>query len=65
MTRFHSARQLASWAGMCPGNHESAGTHHGAPPAAAARGSGARSRGRRPHDPWDRLSAADERPAIP
>jgi transposase len=29
MTRFHSARQLASWAGMCPGNHESAGTHHG------------------------------------
>ena len=29
MTRFGSARQLASWAGMCPGNDESAGTHHG------------------------------------
>jgi transposase len=25
MTRFASDRHLASWAGMCPGNHESAG----------------------------------------
>jgi transposase len=25
MSRFKSAAQLASWAGMCPGNHESAG----------------------------------------
>ncbi|WP_351232098.1 transposase [Streptomyces sp. NPDC002133] len=25
--RFPSAAQLASWAGMCPGNHESAGKH--------------------------------------
>jgi len=25
MQRFPSARHLASWAGMCPGNHESAG----------------------------------------
>jgi transposase len=25
MDRFASAKQLASWAGMCPGNHESAG----------------------------------------
>jgi transposase len=25
MTRFPSSRHLASWAGMCPGNHESAG----------------------------------------
>jgi transposase len=25
MSRFASAAQLASWAGMCPGNHESAG----------------------------------------
>lgn len=25
MARFGSARQLASWAGLCPGNHESAG----------------------------------------
>jgi transposase len=29
MGRFGSSRQLASWAGMCPGNHESAGTHYG------------------------------------
>ena len=29
MTRFGSARQLASWAGMCPGNYESAGVQHG------------------------------------
>ena len=29
MTRFGSSRQLASWAGMCPGNHESAGVQHG------------------------------------
>jgi len=26
MTRFPSAAHLASWAGLCPGNHESAGT---------------------------------------
>lgn len=25
MTRFSSAAHLASWAGVCPGNHESAG----------------------------------------
>lgn len=25
MSRFPSAKHLASWAGMCPGNHESAG----------------------------------------
>jgi transposase len=25
MSRFHSAAHLSSWAGMCPGNHESAG----------------------------------------
>lgn len=28
MSRFPSARHLASWAGMCPGNHESAGKRH-------------------------------------
>jgi transposase len=27
MTRFPSARHLASWAGLCPGNNESAGKH--------------------------------------
>ena len=29
MARFGTARQLASWAGLCPGNHESAGRSHG------------------------------------
>jgi transposase len=28
MTRFPSSGHLASWAGMCPGNNESAGKHH-------------------------------------
>jgi transposase len=28
MSRFPTANHLASWAGMCPGNHESAGKHH-------------------------------------
>jgi len=28
MTRFPSAGHLASWAGMCPGHHESAGKQH-------------------------------------
>ncbi len=27
LSRFPSAAHLASWAGMCPGNHESAGKH--------------------------------------
>jgi transposase len=27
MSRFPTAGHLASWAGMCPGNNESAGTH--------------------------------------
>jgi transposase len=29
MTRFKTAAQLASWAGMCPGNRQSAGKSHG------------------------------------
>jgi transposase len=29
MPRFPSAAQLASWAGVCPGNHRSAGKHRG------------------------------------
>ena len=29
LTRFPSAKHLASWAGLCPGNHESAGTRRG------------------------------------
>lgn len=29
MTRFPTAGHLASWAGVCPGNHESAGKHYG------------------------------------
>jgi transposase len=28
MTRFATPADLASWAGMCPGNNESAGKHH-------------------------------------
>lgn len=28
MTRFPTPEDLASWAGMCPGNNESAGKHH-------------------------------------
>jgi transposase len=28
LTRFPSAKHLASWAGLCPGNHESAGKRH-------------------------------------
>lgn len=28
MSRFPTAGHLASWAGMCPGNNESAGKHH-------------------------------------
>ena len=29
LARFRTAGHLASWAGLCPGNNESAGKHHG------------------------------------
>ncbi len=29
LTRFPTHRHLTSWAGLCPGNNESAGKHHG------------------------------------
>ena len=45
MTRFPSARHLASWAGVCPGNHESAGK----------RGSGKTRRG----NPWLRRALVE------
>src|SRR5262249_1260157 len=32
MSRFPSAKHLASWAGVCPGNHESAGKRRGGQP---------------------------------
>ena len=32
MTRFGSSERLASWAGMCPGNHESAGKQRSGKP---------------------------------
>ena len=38
MARFASQRHLPSWAGVCPGNNESAGKH--------------RSRNTRSGDPW-------------
>ena len=30
MSQFHTYARLASWTGMCPGQHESAGSHVGA-----------------------------------
>ncbi len=51
MGRFPSAHHLASWAGMCPGNHERAGKRaerqnaHGQPLASRALGAGRSCRG--------------------
>lgn len=45
MSRFPSARHLASWAGLCPGNNESAGKH----------GSGKTRKG----DPWLRTALVE------
>ncbi|MGC2460056.1 MAG: IS110 family transposase [Steroidobacteraceae bacterium] len=38
MSRFPSAAHLSSWAGMCPGNHESAGKRRRARPVGAIAG---------------------------
>jgi transposase len=37
MGRFPSAKHLASWAGMCPGNHESAGKRNSGKPRKGSR----------------------------
>ena len=37
MTRFPTATHLASWAGMCPGNHESAGKRKSGKPTKGSR----------------------------
>jgi transposase len=39
MARFRTAGHLASWAGVCPGHHESAGKHSPAADATATDGS--------------------------
>ncbi len=39
MSRFESSRHLASWAGLCPGNNESAGKRRSGKATAAAAGS--------------------------
>ncbi|MGO9296429.1 MAG: transposase [Streptosporangiaceae bacterium] len=41
MSRFPSPAHLASWAGLCPGNHESAASAARLPPRRATRGCGA------------------------
>jgi hypothetical protein len=48
MTRFPTAGHLTSWAGMCPGNNESAGNTIPAGPARATRGCAASSARSRP-----------------
>ena len=40
MERFPTAKHLASWAGLCPGNHERGGKRRGARRARAAPGCG-------------------------
>jgi transposase len=39
MTVCPTAKHAASWAGLCPGNHESAGKHRSGAPAMAIAGS--------------------------
>ena len=42
MKQFPTARHLASWAALCPGNHESAGKGNLVGPATETNGCGAR-----------------------
>jgi hypothetical protein len=60
MTRFPSDRHLASWAGLCPGNHESAGKHRSVKRARGTPGFGRRSS--RPR--WQRFAPGTLRSAL-
>ena len=55
MSRFPTAQHLASWAGMCPGQHESAGKSRRGGPATATPGCSAIS----PSQPWPRHGTKD------
>jgi Transposase IS116/IS110/IS902 family len=51
MSRFPTPQQLASWAGMCPGNNESAGKHFSGRTRKAIGGCGERWERPRPPPP--------------
>src|SRR5260221_9028109 len=55
LTRFPPARHLASWAGRCPGNDESAGKRRQAPASAGKRRSGRTRKG----SPWLRTALVE------
>jgi transposase len=56
MSRFPTAGHLASWAGVCPGNNESAGKHHPTNPAKATPGCAPLSARPPPQDPAPRTA---------